>query len=258
MLPPLPLRPSLLLLAANLAFLAPVALAFDGTVVVKTVHGADPSKALVFTECVFSFKGEFLRNETHLRPTKDPKNPLSSYIVIHNPAKEEKYHVRKLPIPSKKAAWVYDVQPLNPAANPDATQTASQPQISFAATGRKSRIAGHEAAEYLWEDGPSRIELWATQALGPVDMTKDPVFRKDGWPQFVLANNLAMLRVRVVKPAHVPTFTEVVKVEKVAHPDSHFLPPADAVRAKEKSEMMPILDKQPKKQAPAGEPAKAG
>ncbi len=204
---------------------ATTALAFEGKTTIKSSTGS----AITYSLSEHWVKGTLYRADHAIILAKDKKQ-ITSARLLYNPQSGDFYALRQLPIASKKAGWVYDVIP--PTPEKDAATPRAKP--AFTPTGRTETIAGFRAAEYVAETATGvRIELWATKDLGRFTLEKDAIFKTSPWLDFVLENDLFMLRV-VRTENRVAKRDEVLRIEKISLDETHFQLPADAVRAKEK------------------------
>jgi len=107
----------------------------------------------------------------------------------------------------------------------------------FKPTGRKEKIAGIEAEEYVGVTDKKYTEIWVTKELGKFMMANQggPMGGKKGsakgsaWEAFAQQENFFPLRtiVRAKEGGPEESHMEVTLVDKGAQPDSLFQPPAD-------------------------------
>jgi hypothetical protein len=104
----------------------------------------------------------------------------------------------------------------------------------FQPTGRKEKIAGIEAAEYVGQSKKKQTELWVTKELGTFMIPsqgkggkKSP--QNSAWAKFAEEEGFFALRViqRAKAGAPVDFQLEVTKVEKGTQADKLFVPPSD-------------------------------
>jgi hypothetical protein len=109
-------------------------------------------------------------------------------------------------------------------------------EMDFKPTGRKEKIAGIEAEEYVGTSDKKRAEVWVTKELGKFMMPNQgkggPMGGKKGasaWAKFAEQGNFFALRYiqRAKEGAPEDMRMEVTKVEKGAQADSLFQPPED-------------------------------
>lgn len=229
-------------LLTALLFAISTAHGFEGKIIIKSDIGS--GKAFAYNQTEYWIKGPLYRADLAVILAKD-KKPLTGGRVLFDPETGGFFALRQLPVPSKKVGWVYDIIPPAPESEAPATPKTKH---SYTATGRTETIAGFRAEEYVAKtETGTRLELWATRELGRFPLEKDAIFKIAPWLDFVLENNLFMLRA-VSQSDRVTKHDEVLRIEKITLDEKHFKLPGDAVRAQEKK-------KTPATNAPANTPA---
>jgi hypothetical protein len=211
--------------ACILAFAtAATASAFEGKVEMKMTS----SRGEGDMPMTYFLKGKHMRIEMQAPPDKHNKNggTFSSIMDLDKRettmlmSEQKMYMVMKIP---ETTAGKSD----NKAA-----------EMDFKPTGRKEKIAGIEAEEYVGISDKKRTEIWVTKELGTFMMANQgkggPMGGKQGaqssaWAKFAEQGDFFALRViqRAKEGAPVDFQMEVTKVDKGSQPDSLFQPPAD-------------------------------
>jgi hypothetical protein len=105
--------------------------------------------------------------------------------------------------------------------------------MEFKPTGRKEKIAGYDAEEYVGNSEGRRTEIWVTKGMGQFMMAQQGRRKEpSAWEKFLRQGEFFALRVVQRKNEGGPEefHMEVQKVEKGSQPDSLFVPPADYKR----------------------------
>ncbi|MFT3783496.1 MAG: DUF4412 domain-containing protein [Nibricoccus sp.] len=200
------------------AISAHVASAFEGKVDMQMTGGKNDTPMPM----TYYIKGAHMRVEMAGQSSKRNKDEKVS--VIMNMETQESIMLME----SEKMYMVHKLNPGNEKAE------AKGDQIDFKPTGRKEKIAGVEAEEYVGVSGKKRTELWVTKEMGKFMMANQggPGARKqkpDAWAKFAEQGDFFVLRMIQRSKENGPEEMrmEVTKVEKGAQPDSLFQPPAD-------------------------------
>jgi len=200
---------------------APFTSAFEGKIEMKTTTGSNTVPMTYF------MKGSVMRIEMTAPPEKRKKDDGSMTMLINMETREttmlmekdKMYMVNKLPEASAEKS----------NKKGDATE--------FKATGRKEKIAGIEAEEYVGISNKKITEIWVTRELGKF-MTANqggPMGGRKGsaqgsaWEKFAEQENFFPLRTiqRAKDGGPEETHMEVTLIDKSKLPDSLFQPPAD-------------------------------
>ncbi len=212
----------LLAVCAVAVLTATFAQAFEGKVEMKTTTGHETMPMTYF------MKGTFMRIEMKAPPEKHKKDDGSMATIINLETqemtmlmeKEKMYMVHKLPT----------VSPQQSNKKGDA--------LEFKPTGRKEKIAGIEAEEYVGISDKKYTEIWVTKELGkfmagqgkggPMGGSKGSA-PASGWQAFAEQENCFPLRTiqRAKEGGPEEMHMEVTLVDKSKLPDSLFQPPAD-------------------------------
>lgn len=217
---PAPLR-RLFTACILLATTATFASAFEGKVEMKTTVGKDS------TPMTYFMKGSLMRIEMKPPAEKRKKDDGTFAMIINMEThesimlmdKDKMYMVHKLPeVTAEQAGKKGEVPEFKP-------------------TGRKEKIAGIEAEEYVGVSGKKRTEIWVTKELGKFMMANQggPMGGKKGsasansWEKFAQQENMFPLRTiqRAKEDGPEEMRMEVTLVDKSKQPDSLFQPPAD-------------------------------
>jgi len=199
---------------------ATVALAFEGkvqmTMTSSTAEGVVPMTYYV--------KGTNMRIEMATPPDKHNKDG-GTFATIMDLDKKE----MTMLMPEQKMYMVHQI--------PDATvekAKAKATEPDFKPTGRKEKIAGIEAEEYVGTSDKKLTEVWVTKELGKFMMANQGKGGRKGaqtsaWAKFAEQGDFFALRViqRAKEGAPEDMHLEVTKVEKGPQADALFLPPAD-------------------------------
>jgi hypothetical protein len=201
---------------------ATLASAFEGKVEMKMTS----SEAKGETPMTYYMKGTHMRMETVVPPDKHNKKGGTFVAIMDLEARE----MTMLMIEEK----MYMVSKFPEETVAKANEKAAE--MDFKPTGRKEKIAGIEAEEYVGTSDKKRTEMWMTKELGKFMMANQgkggPMGGKKGasaWAKFAEQGNFFALRViqRAKEGAPEDMRMEVTKVEKGALADSLFQPPSD-------------------------------
>jgi hypothetical protein len=196
------------------------ALAFEGKVAMTmTSASADGSMPMTYF-----LKDTHMRIETAIPPDKNNPNGVTSATIMDLEKKE-----MTMLMPDQKKYMVFTI--------PDATSEKAKAKAAdadFKPTGRKEKIAGFEAMEYVGHSDKKLTELWVTKELGQFMMATQGKGGKKGaqqsaWATFAEQGDFFALRViqRAKEGAPEDFHLEVTAVEKGPQADALFLPPAD-------------------------------
>jgi len=196
-----------------------IASAFEGkvdmTMTSSTADGVMPMTYYV--------KGTNMRIEMATPPDKNNKS--GTFATIMDLDKKE----MTMLMPDQKMYMVNKI----PEATADKAKAKST-ESDFKSTGRKEKIAGIEAEEYVGISDKKQTELWVTKELGKFMVANQGKGGKKGaqssaWAKFTEQGDFFALRViqRAKEGAPEDMHLEVTKVEKGKQPDALFLPPAD-------------------------------
>lgn len=198
---------------------ATLASAFEGKIEMKNTVGKESMPMTYFV------KGTLMRMEMKAEGGKRKGKGEESVAMILDTAalemtilmeSEKMYMVQKLPRDQVEKAQ-------------------KDADMEFKPTGRKEKIAGIDAEEYVGVSKKQRVEIWVTKELGKY-MTANPggpmggKKKADAWAIFAEKENFFPLRTisRANKEgAPEDSRMEVISVDKSAQPDSLFKPPAD-------------------------------
>jgi hypothetical protein len=211
-------RPALTCLLA--VAVTAIASAFEGKVeMTMTSSRGDGTMPMTYY-----LKGTNMRIEMTTPPDKHNKNG-GTFASIMDLEKKEMIML----MPEQKMYMVHKI--------PDSTvekANAKAAEADFKPTGKKEKIAGIEAEEYVGTSDKKRTELWVTKELGKFMMANQGKGGKKGaqssaWAKFAEQGDFFALRViqRAKEGAPEDMRMEVTKVEKGAQSDSLFKPPAD-------------------------------
>jgi hypothetical protein len=196
------------------------ALAFEGKVAM-TMSSASGDGSMPMT---YFLKGTHMRIEMAIPPDKHNPNG-STFATIMDLEKKE---MTMLMADQK----MYMVHAISDAASEKAKAKAAD--ADFKPTGRKEKIAGIEATEYVGHSDKKLTELWVTKELGQFMMANQGKGGKKGsqdsaWAKFAEQGDFFALRViqRAKEGAPEDLHLEVTAVEKGPQADALFLPPAD-------------------------------
>jgi hypothetical protein len=194
------------------------ALAFEGKVAM-TMTSADGSMPMTYF-----IKGTHMRIEMAIPPDKHNKDG----IIIPTIMDLEKQEMTIL-MPDQKMYMVNAI----PDAVSDKTKSKTA-DSDFKPTGRKEKIAGIEATEYVGLSDKKLTELWLTKELGEFMMASPgkggkKSAKQSAWAKFAEQGDFFALRViqRAKEGAPEDLHMEVTSVEKGSQADALFLPPAD-------------------------------
>lgn len=209
------------ILAATTATLAS---AFEGKIEMKMT--SSQSKEEMPT--TYFLKGTHMRMEMATPPDKHNKEGGKFAVIINMETREsimlmdkdKMYMVNKIPEPSAEKT----------------AEKSSAPE--FKPTGRKEKIAGYDAEEYVGISGKKYIEMWVTKEFGKVIMANQgkggpmggkPKDSASAWQKFAEQNDFFALRtiIRAKEGGPEEMRMEVTKIDKGPLADSLFLPPAD-------------------------------
>ncbi len=201
------------------AFLVPLASAFEGKVEMLMTVGKDKSPMTYF------MKGNFIRMEMQAPANKKGKKSEETGTIIMDVEALEM-------IILMDSERMYMVQKLS-AENMEKAQ--KEHAMEFKPTGRKEKIAGIEAEEFVGVSKKQKVEVWVTKELGKFMMANPsgPMGggkKSSSWADFAQRENAFPLRsiTRANKEgAPEDTRMEVVSIETGKQPDSLFKPPAD-------------------------------
>ena len=121
---------------------------------------------------------------------------------------------------------MYMVQPL-PELKPEDTKKKKGYE-EFKPTGRKEKIAGVEASEYVGKADGRIVEVWVTKEMGRY-MSQEGAQGKGGWEAFMDKENMFPLRTITRKKADGPEESrmEVTAIDRSKQDEKLFLPPSD-------------------------------
>lgn len=200
------------------ALTAAVASAFEGKVVMSMTAGKDSSTMTYYV------KGTKQRIEFTMPGEKSRTGTMA--MIVDWDKKEW------LMLMAEQKTYL--VQPM-----PDMSSMADQKGTDFKPTGRKEKIAGYDAEEYVGTSNGKRIEVWTTKALGNFMMAnqgKGGPFGKGkqsgAWEKFMRDNEFFALRMvqRAKEGAKEELRMEVTNVDKTQQADALFKAPADFQR----------------------------
>lgn len=198
---------------------ASMALAFEGKIEMKNTVGKESMPMTYFV------KGTLMRVEMKAEGGKRKGKGGESVAMILDTAALE----MTILMESEK---MYMVQKLSGG---EVEKGQKEADMEFKPTGRKEKIAGIEAEEYVGVSKKQRVEVWVTKELGKY-MTANPggpmggKKKADAWAVFAEKENFFPLRTitRANKEgAPEDSRMEVISVDKSTQPDSLFKPPAD-------------------------------
>jgi hypothetical protein len=196
-----------------------IASAFEGRVEL-TMTSSD-SNSLPIT---YFLKGAHMRTEMVVPADKDNKNGTTMVSLMDF----EKKEITML-MPDQKMYMVHTL-----ADESDDKSDSKKTDTDFQPTGRKEKIAGIEAAEYVGQTKKKQTEIWVTKELGTFMIPsqgkggkKSP--QNSAWAKFAEKEGFFALRViqRAKPDAPVDFQLEVTKVEKGSQADKLFVPPSD-------------------------------
>ena len=178
-----------LLRTINTAFLSAVitassAFAFEGSVQMKSINEKGHE-----TPVTYQIKGSNVRVD--MTVANERKKTTSMISVIKHMDTKEAHMV------------MHDQKMYLPMTMPDVAQTVEEQtkKMQFKPTGRKERIAGIEAEEFVGETEGKRTEVWVTKELGPfVSASQGSPFSRQqatpkGWEAFAKGKDFFPLRV---------------------------------------------------------------
>jgi hypothetical protein len=194
------------------------AAAFEGKVDMKLTNGPKDKEGM---EMSYRIKGEKMRTEFGGADSskKKKKNDDATGAAIMDFKKKEMIVI----MDQEK---MYMVQPL-PELKPEDVKKKKGDE-DFKPTGRKEKIAGIEAEEYVGRSGGRIIEVWVTKEMGRY-MSQQGAGGKAGWEGFMQKENMFPLRSITRKKADGPEESrmEVVAIDRSKQADSFFAPPSD-------------------------------
>jgi hypothetical protein len=201
---------------------AAVASAFEGKITMKMTHGKD---AMPMTYYVKDTK---MRMEMVAPPDKKGRSAGTFATITDWKALEA-----IILMPEQK---MYMVQKLDKVLESDAVK--KHQDMKFEPTGRKERIAGYDAEEYVGVSEGKRTEMWLTKGLGKFMMAQQGKPGRSAkqqvaaWEKFMQQGDFFALRlIQRTKEGSPEDFRmEVTQVEKTSQDDSLFRPPADFQR----------------------------
>jgi hypothetical protein len=197
---------------------ATISSAFEGKVEMTMTSSGSAMPMTYF------IKGTHMRIEMAVPPDKNNKDG-STFVSLMD---LEKHEVTML-MPEEKMYMVHQIsdETVEKAKNKKA-------ETEFKATGRKEKIAGIEAEEYVGQSDKKLTEVWVTKELGEFMVANQGKGGKKGaqnsaWAKFTEQGGFFALRViqRAKEGAPVDFQQEVIKVEKGKQADKLFVPPDD-------------------------------
>ncbi|MFT3868190.1 MAG: DUF4412 domain-containing protein [Nibricoccus sp.] len=199
------------------AALATQASAFEGKIDMKNTVGKDS------TPMTFFVKGPLMRMEMKASGGKRKGGEETAVMLLNTETqeatmlmeKDKMYMVLKMP-------------------KDQIEQAQKDNAMEFKATGRKEKIAGVDAEEYIGTSKKQYVEIWVTKELGKFMMANPggPMGGKkktDPWQVFAEKENFFPLRTitRAKEGAPEESRMEVTAIDKSKQADSLFKPPAD-------------------------------
>ncbi len=127
-------------------------------------------------------------------------------------------------MPSEKMYMVHAIP------EPKANSKKKSSDVDFKPTGRKEKIAGVEAEEYVGKSEGKFIEIWVTKEMGRyISQQGGPGKGPSGWEAFMQKENAFPLRVitRGKEGGPEESRMETVAIDRSKQADSLFAPPAD-------------------------------
>jgi len=197
---------------------ATTALAFEGKVSMTMSTSGENTMPMTYF-----LKGTHMRIEMAIPPDKHNKDG-GTFATIMDLEKKE----MTMLMPDQKMYMVHAI----PEASEKSKSKVAEPD--FKPTGRKEKIAGIEAEEYVGHSDKKLTEIWVTKELGQFMMADQGKGKKKGgqasaWAKFAEQENFFALRViqRAKEGAPEDMHLEVTAVDKGSQPDALFQPPVD-------------------------------
>jgi len=198
--------------------LVATASAFEGKVDMTLTSGPKDKDAMSMS---YRIKGDKMRMELGDASTskKKKKDDDAMGAMIIDFKKKEIIML----MPSQK---MYMVQPI--PEQKESKKKSSEPD--FKPTGRKEKIAGVEAEEYVGKSGGKHMEIWVTKEMGRfMSQQGGPGKSVEAWEAFMQKENAFPLRVITRKKEGGPEESrmETVAIDRSSQSDSLFVPPSD-------------------------------
>jgi hypothetical protein len=195
------------------------AAAFEGKVDMKMTNGPKDKEG---TNMSYRIKGEKMRMEMPVDSSKKNKksDEESMGAVIMDMKKKEMIML----MTEQKMYMVHAIpEPKEPKKKSS--------DVDFKATGRKEKIAGIEAEEYVGVSGGKINEVWVTKELGKFMTQQGGPGGKNGSGWEVFAQKGEMFPLRVIQRAKAggpeEFRMETTNVDRSKQDESLFVPPAD-------------------------------
>ena len=178
----------------------------------------------------YILKGTKMRTEMAAAPDKKGRTSPGFASIVDWKTRE-----MIMLMPEQKMYMVHQL----PDLTEEAEKSGKNSDVEFTPTGRKEKIAGVEAEEYVGVSDGKRTEVWVTKELGKFMMANQGqsgggLFSKNknktaGWQKFMERGDFFALRViqRAKEGAPEEFRMEVEKIDRSAQPDALFAPPAD-------------------------------
>ena len=196
------------------------AAAFEGKVDMKMTSGGKEKDAM---EMSYRIKGEKMRIDMPAGETSKKKKKKSDDEAMGAMIMDFKKKEMMILIPQEK---MYMVRALPEVKTSTKKKKGDE---EFKATGRKEKIAGVEAEEYVGKSDGRIVEVWVTKEMGKY-MSQQSAGGKDGagWEAFMQKENAFPLRVITRKKADGPEESrmETTAIDRSKQADSFFAPPA--------------------------------
>lgn len=196
---------------------ATLASAFEGKVEMKTTTGRETMPMTCF------IKGQLMRMEMKAQSGKRKGGEETMSVIMNTETQEMTM------LMDKDKMYMVLKSPKD-----QIEQAQKDNAMEFKSTGRKEKIVGVEAEEYIGTSKKQYIEIWVTKELGKFMMANPggPMGSKkkaDAWQAFAEKENFFPLRTitRAKEGAPEESRMEVTAIDKSKQPDSLFKPPSD-------------------------------
>ncbi len=198
---------------------ASTAFAFEGKVDMTLTNGPKDKDPMAMS---YRMKGEKMRMEfggaDSSSKKKKKKNDAAGAMIMDFKKKEM--------IMLMDEEKMYMVNAL-PELKPEDTKRKKGDE-EFKPTGRKEKIAGVEAEEYVGKADGRIVEVWVTKEMGRY-VSQQGAEGKGGWEAFMQKENMFPLRTITRKKADGPEESrmEVTAIDRSKQDEKLFLPPSD-------------------------------
>jgi len=197
---------------------ASTAFAFEGKVDMTLTNGPKDKEPMAMS---YRIKGEKMRMDFggESSSKKKKKKSDSTGAMIMDFKKKEMIML----IDEEKMYMVREL----PELKPEDTKKKKGDE-DFKPTGRKEKIAGVDAEEYVGKSDGRIVEVWITKEMGGY-MSQQGAEGKGGWEAFMQKENMFPLRTITRKKADGPEESrmEVVAIDRSKQDAKLFAPPGD-------------------------------